>query len=152
MKKQIKTLSLCALAMGILFAVLGLNASSQRKNLEVNGVSAPGKIVHAEVQPGSKGKKRYVIHVDWTQGENKHVAQRFVVKKAFFDTKVEDRSQVVVPDVTVRYLPDKPGSEVIDGGSGDFSGMEWLGLIVGLLGLFGTWKSFFAKPAAARAA
>ncbi len=41
-------------------------------------------ISQAEVQAGSKGKKRYVLRVTWGEGAAKREGQPFVVTQAFF--------------------------------------------------------------------
>lgn len=148
MNIKLKTLSLCAVVAGILFVFLGLQAKSAKQQMDSQGVSVPGTIVKAETQVGSKGKKRYVLLVDWAEGAVRHNAQKFVVKKDFFQTRVRGDMTISAPEITIRSLPGKVDSAIIVGGSSDFGGMEWLGAIVGLLGLWGTWKAFFARRSA----
>lgn len=128
--------SLCILGMGVTFIGLGLNAKSSAARLEAEGVSYAGTITRAEVQSGSKGKKRYLVRVNWGEGDQTRTDDPFVVTKSFFLSRVGEDDGVTDPSVTLRCFPGNPDSAVLVGGSSDLGGMEWLGYFVAALGGF----------------
>ena len=54
---------------------------------------------------------------------------------------------VRVSEVELCYLPDRPETEIVVGGTSDDGGMEWLGGILVLLGGFGVYRLFLRKAA-----
>ena len=143
---QAKTMSLCGLCAAGVFVFLGLSAKNYNQQLEANGLSFPGTITRVEVQSGSKGKKRYVIDVAWGEGQGRREGDKFVVTKSFFESKVGVDSAILSPEVTIRHLPGAPDSAIILGGTSDLGGMEWLGGIIGIVSLIGTFLSFRPRP------
>ena len=142
MSTKIKTMGICAIVIGAVFVFLGFKANAEREALAKSGISVPGVITSAKIDRGSKNKKRHHLMVTWNAGETAHNDQRFLVKKAFFDSKVHDGTEVKMPDVTVRYVPGQEADAIIVGGSSDFVGMEYLGYIVAFIGVVICWFSF----------
>lgn len=140
-----KTLSIVAVVAGALFAFLGLQAKADKKTMDEQGISVPGTITSAEVQRTSKKKKRHIIRVNWGEGAMRKENDLFPVTKSFFQSRVQGESTVTSPEVTVKYLPGQPDSAIIEGGSSNFLGMEWLGGIVGAAGIVGCWRGFLAR-------
>lgn len=128
--------SLCLFGMAILFLLFGFSAKKKAARFEAEGQSFAGTITRTEIQSGSKGKKRYVVWVTWGEGAQVQTDDSFVVTKQFFSGKVADDGAVADPSVTIRSLPGDPDSAVLVGGTSDLGGMEWLGLIVGVIGLW----------------
>lgn len=126
--------ALCLLGMAAVFLTLGFGAKRHAVQLEREGISAPGVISQAEVQTGSKGKKRYLLRVNWA-GAPGQQPQPFVVTKDFFLARVREDGVVSDPNVTLRHLPGRETDAILVGGSSDFGGMEYLGFA--LLGLGG---------------
>lgn len=119
--------ALCLLGMAAIFLFLGFGAKRHAARLEAEGISVPGVISQAEVQTGSKGKKRYVIRVTWGEGAAKREGQPFVVTRAFFSGRVSEDGAVSDPNVTLRHLPGGEENAILVGGSSDLGGMEYLG-------------------------
>ena len=128
--------SLCILGMGVTFIGLGLNAKRSATRLASEGVSHAGTITRAEVQKGSKGKKRYLVRVNWGEGDQTRTDDPFSVTKTFYLSRVGEGGVVADPSVTLRCFPGDPDSAVLVGGSSDLGGMEWLGDLVAATGGF----------------
>jgi len=122
--------------MGVIFICLGFNAKHSAARLEAEGTSYAGTITKAEVQSGSKGKKRYVVRVTWGEGDQTKTDDPFVVTKSFFLSRVSEDGVVTDPSVTLRAFPGDPDSAVLVGGTSDLGGMENLGYFVAALGGF----------------
>lgn len=147
MSVKIKTLGICALLAGALFVFLGYEAKAEWEKMEKEGISVPAQITSAKINRTSKGKKRHYLYVTWKSESATHADQHFLVKKEFFESKVQGENVVKAPDVTVKYVKGSEADAIIVGGSTDFGGMEWLGYIVGLVGVYITWKAFRPRPA-----
>ncbi len=48
--------------------------------------------------------------------------------------------------MAVVCLPGDPSSAIIEGGSTDFAGMEWLGYVVGAISLVWAYYAFVLRP------
>lgn len=125
---------LCALGMAMIFVFLGFSAKRQNAMLERKGITYSGSITKAEVQKGSKGKKRYVVWVTWGEGDGIKTDDSFVVTKSFFEGHMGSDEVADDASVTIRTLPEKPGSAVLVGGTSDLSGMENLGYVFVVIG------------------
>ncbi len=128
--------SLCILGMGVTFIALGFNAKRNAARLASEGVSQAGTITRAEVQTGSKGKKRYLVRVNWGEGDQTRTDDPFSVTKTFYLSRVGEGGVVADPSVILRFFPGDPESAVLVGGTSDLGGMEWLGYFVAALGAF----------------
>lgn len=128
--------SLCLFGMAILFLLFGFGAKKKAARFEAEGQSFAGTITRTEIQSGSKGKKRYVVWVTWGEGAQVRTDDSFVVTKQFFQGKVGADGVVADPAVTIRALPGDPDSAILVGGTSDLGGMEWLGLLVGVIGIW----------------
>jgi len=143
MNAQIKTVGICVIVAGLIFTVLGLNAKKKADHLRDQGVSSPGMITSSRVELGSKGKKRHILTVKWG-GEAAPQTESFQVRKKYFETKVDGNDQLVATDVVIRYIPGQPGTAIIEGGTIDYSGMQWLGYMTLFGGIITSYKAF--KP------
>jgi hypothetical protein len=128
--------ALCLLGMAAVFLALGFTAKRQAARLEAEGVSVPGVISQAELQTGSKGKKRHILRVTWGEGGAKREGQPFVVTRAFFSERVREDGAVSDPNVTLRHLPGGQENAILVGGTSDLGGMEYLGFAFAGLGGF----------------
>lgn len=128
--------ALCILGMGVIFIGLGFSAKRSASRLEAEGITHTGTITKAEVQKGSKGKKRYLVRVTWGEGDLAKTDDPFVVTKTFFLSRASEDGVVSDSAVTLRSLPGDPGSTILVGGTSDLSGIEWLGYFVGSFGAF----------------
>ena len=141
MNTQMKTLGICVVMVGLIFITLGLYSKNQNEHLLRAGISEPGTISDARLEAGSKNKKRPILVVKWGRGSEERTDD-FEVKKSFYETKVQGRGTLVNTDVTVRHIPGRPNTAIIEGGSTDFSGMQWLGYAVSLGGVCLTYRAF----------
>lgn len=142
-----KAFGICLLAMGALFIFLGFQAKMAQQRMDTEGISVPGKVQSAKINRTSKGKKLHYLYVTWEADGTAHTNLPYQVKEAFYETKVKGDGVVFVPDVTVRYVKGDEDDAIIVGGAKDLGGMEWLGYIVTLIGLYVTWKAFRPRPA-----
>ena len=146
MSIKLKTLSICGVLAGALFIYLGLSAEKEAALLAEQGVSVPGKIVEADITRGRKNKKTYRLSVNWQEANGTdHPGQRFLVKKAFFQEKVAGETAIKSADVTVRYLNGHTADAIIVGGSSDFTGMQYLGYVLALIGGYGVLRGFVLR-------
>ncbi len=141
------TSALCLLGMSAIFLTLGLSARRSAARLEAEGISAPGLISQAEVQSGSKGKKRYLLRITWGEGAARQEAQPFVVTKTFFSKHVREDGVVSDAQVTLRHLPGEEDEASVVGGSSDLGGMEYLGVACAALGGFMAFRIFLRRRA-----
>lgn len=145
MLNKLKSISSCAVLIGIAFVALGFFAKRSSKELEEKGVSVPGRIVQAQVSHRGKHVTQYFLHVDWGEGAERRTDDTFDVSEGFFRSKVEGETQVVSPEVTVRMIPGDRGSAVLVGGHPSYGGLEWIGVVVGVLGLLGHGLTFILR-------
>ena len=145
--KNLKALSLCAIAGGSLFIWLGLAAKRSRALITEQGISVPGTVTGGHIKDGSKGKRNYYLEVRWSASPGHLANESFKVTNSFYIAHVSVDKSVRVPEVELRYLPDRPQTAIVVGGTSDDGGMEWLGSILVLLGGFGVYRLFLRKPA-----
>ena len=142
---KLKSISYCAVFIGVVFVVLGLFAQRNSKELDEKGVSMPGKITQAEVRRNGKHVKQYILHEAWGEGAERQADSTFNVAEQFFESKVEGETKVVSPDVTVRMIPGDRGSAILVDGTQSFDGLEPVGVVVGFLGLLGLGLVFLLR-------
>lgn len=128
--------------MAALFITLGLGAKAKAQELKEKGRTVNGTVIGHEIQHGSKNKKTYYLKVTWSEegSATPRVGDRFTVKKAYYEAHMGTNS-----GVSVRYIPGKKDSAVLEGGSTNFGGMEWLGYVIGAVSVTGAFFSF-RKP------
>ncbi len=132
---------LIVVAIGLVFVGFGHYAQKQANELQAHGVTEPAQIIGASIESGSKGKKRYILTVQWGEAQAQQT-QKFAVGKKHFESKVEGKDKIVTAATTVRLIPGQPDTAVVEGGLTSFSGAQWAGYFVVLLGALMTYKGF----------
>jgi len=138
---QSKIFGFVLFGIAAVFITLGLRSESRKQNLKVLGKSEAGLITGARITSGSKNKKSHTLVVKWGEGDASH-ADSFTVRKSFFTTKVDGEGKIISSDVTVRHVPGQADTAIIEGGSTDESGMQWVGYAVALGAAYVTYKAF----------
>ncbi|MEZ0275100.1 MAG: DUF3592 domain-containing protein [Roseimicrobium sp.] len=145
---QLLVFGIVVVVVGLVFVVLGLRSKSMSDDLQARGVSESAKITDATVEKGAKNKKRYILTVSWGAPEASQV-RKFSVEKAYFLSKLNAENRLVSPDITVRQIPGDPDSALIEGQKYAFSGGQWAGYFVTLLGAVMAYKGYRKGPAPA---
>ena len=132
-KTQLKGVGIVVVIMGLVFAGLGLRAKSLKSDLDAHGVTEPAVITQATVESGSKSNKRCILTVQWGEPQAMQT-KRFEVKKEYYQTLVDAEGKLVAPNTTIRHVPGKPGTALLEGATYPMTG--FLGAGYGFL-IFG---------------
>lgn len=134
-KNQLKGVGIVIIVMGMVFAGLGLYAKNRQAELDAHGVTAPAEITHAAIESGAKSNKRCILTVQWGEPQARQT-KKFEVEKEYFQTKVDGQGNIIAANTTVRHLPGKSGSALLEGAAYPFAGVQGIGYGVILFGVF----------------
>lgn len=146
-QNQLIIFGVVVILIGLAFVGLGLHTLRKVDALRTRGVTLPAQITAASTDTNSKGKKRYILTVQWADGQATQT-QRFAVKQDYFQTKVAGQNQVTAADTTITHIPGEPGTVIVEGGTTAFSGAHWGGALVLLIGALMMWKGCTGREAA----
>lgn len=139
-KAQLKGVGIVMLIVGMGFAGLGLRAKSRQTELDAHGVTVPAVITQAAIESGAKSNKRCIITVEWGAPEARGI-KKFEVNKERFQTLVDGGGKIIAPNTTIRHIPGKPDTALLEGATYPMLGFLSVGygfIIFGaLLMLFG---------------
>lgn len=134
-KAQLIVIGIIITVMGSVFAGLGLYSQSRQAELDAHGVTAPAEITAAAIESGAKSNKRCIFTVQWGEPQSRQT-KKFEVEKAYYLTRVDAEGKLTSPATTVRHLPGKPDSALLDGAAYPFAGWQKVGYGVILFGVF----------------
>lgn len=137
-QNQLIVFGIVVLLFGLAFVGLGLHVIRSAEALQTRGVKVPAQITGASTD-SNKGNKRYILTVQWTDGQAPQ-SRKFVVEEDFFRSKVGDGNVVTSADTTVTQIPGEPGTAVVEGGTTTFKGAHWGGAVVVLIGIAMLYK------------
>jgi len=132
-KAQLKGVGLVMVIAGMVFAGLGLRAESRQADLDMYGVTVPAEITQAAIRSGTKSSRRCILSVQWGELQARET-QKFEVKKEYYLTLVDGEGKVIAPNTTIRYIPGRPGTALLEGSSypmGGFLGVGYGFLVFG---------------------
>lgn len=147
MNWKIKIGIVLLIVLGPFLAVMGYQSKAKHDRLVEKGKVVEGFITGGDWKRGRKGGKTYHFDVRYTPENQAVITKKFSVGRTYFDSKVS-ADTIVNPSAQVRYNQEDPNESELVGEEENQGFLLWVGPLVCLVGVFGTWYAFKPKPIA----
>ena len=131
---KLKIFSVIAVLGGPFAAFEGYKDKQLLAEMDKSGVTVPGEIVGGGSSGGRRSRSYELIIGFSPQGATTPTKKSFKVTSSFYKAHTSD-SSITDPNVQVRYLPAKPDTAIVVGGSSEYTALFPLGIGAGVIGL-----------------